>query len=384
MPAPAGPLADALAWLEGERPAMEALLGELVGQSSFTRDPAGVARVAASVEAALARAGLPAERIASARFGPHLAFRGGASGPPVFMVGHLDTVFPAEVFSGFRKEGDRGLGPGAFDMKGGLVVMLFGLAAARRAGLLERVPVAGLVVSDEEVGSPESQPILRERAAGAACALVFESGRAGDLVVTRRKGVASISAEAHGVAAHAGNEPEKGRSAIWSLARFVDRVQALSDPSRGLGVNVGTFHGGTSKNTVPERAACEVDLRFETAADARWLELRIRGLARDAALAGTRIEVTPGAWRDPLEWTPEAAALAAEYGECQRESGLGAGEAPLAGGGSDANTTGAAGVPSIDGLGPRGKGFHTTAEEVDLSSLVPKAQALLRFLARRA
>lgn len=382
-PLPAS-VAGALSWLEGERPAMEATLAELVGHSSFTRDPAGVARVVAALEAGLGRAGIASERVASARFGPHLAFRCGPPGPAIFLVGHTDTVFPAEVFAGFRREGDRGLGPGTFDMKGGLVVMLFGLAAARRAGLLDRLPVAGLLASDEEVGSPESQPILRDRARGAACALVFESGRPGDLVITRRKGVASLRAEAHGVAAHAGNEPEKGRSAIWSLARFVDRVQMLADPARGLSVNVGTFQGGTSKNTVPDRAGCEVDLRFGTAAEGRALEARIREAAREAALPGTRIDVHAGAWREPLERTPASAALAAEYGACQAESGLGAGEAPLAGGGSDACTTGAAGIPSIDGLGPRGKGFHTTAEEVDLGSLVPKAQAFLRFLARRA
>jgi glutamate carboxypeptidase len=379
-----GPVDDAVAWLASERAAMESLVGELVGHSSFTADPAGVARVVAVAEAALARAGLATERIASERFGPHLAFRGGARGPAVFLVGHTDTVFPAETYQGFRAEGERGIGPGAYDMKGGIAVMLFGLAAARRAGLLERVPVAGVLVSDEEVGSPESQPLVRARARGAACALVFESGRAGDLVVTRRKGVASARAEARGVAAHAGNEPEKGRSAIWSLARFVDRAQALSDPARGRSVNVGTIRGGTSKNTVPERAACEVDLRFETAGDGRALEEALRAVARDAAIPGTRIEVIGGAWRDPLERTEASAALAAEYGACQRESGLGAGEAPLCGGGSDACTTGAAGIPSIDGLGPRGRGFHTTGEEVDLASLVPKAQALLRFLARRA
>jgi glutamate carboxypeptidase len=377
-------LEDALAWLRGERPAMEDLLRALVEASSHTADPAGVAAVVAVLAPALERAGVATEIIASDLYGPHLAFRGPGSGPPVFLVGHADTVFPRTAFSGFRRDGDRALGPGVFDMKGGLVVMAFGLFAARKAGLLDRVPVAGLVVSDEEVGSPESQPLLRERARGAACALVFESGRAGDLVVTRRKGVASLRVEARGVAAHAGNEPERGRSAIWALARFVDRAQALSAPAQGRSVNVGTFHGGTSKNTVPERAACEVDLRFVTAADGRALEEEVREAARAAALPGTSLEVSRVAVRAPLERTEASAALADEYGACQRASGLGAGESPPAGGGSDACTTAEAGVPSIDGLGPRGAGYHTRDEVVDLGSLVPKAQALLRFLAGRA
>ncbi len=374
---------DALAWLAGARPEMEDLLERLVGLNSFTRNRAGVEAVVAIATVELRAIGLSTELRPIPGFGPALVFEGPASGAPVLLVGHTDTVHPPGGFEGLRRDGDRAVGPGAFDMKGGIVVMLFGLAAARRAGLLERVPVRGILVPDEEAGSPASQAETRALAAGAACALVFESGRPGDLVVTRRKGVASLRAEAHGVAAHAGNEPEKGRSAIWSLARFVDRVQALSDPGRGLSVNVGTFHGGTTKNTVPERAACEVDLRFETAADGRALAERIAAAAREAAIPGTRIEVSPGALREPLERTPASAALAAEYGACQRESGLGAGEAPLAGGGSDACTTGAAGIPSIDGLGPRGKGFHTTAEEIDLASLAPKAQAFLRFLARR-
>jgi glutamate carboxypeptidase len=377
-------LDDALAWLARERPAMEATLADLVERSSFTGDGGGIMSMFDAIDPALQRAGLVTERVPGAFFGPHLAFRGEAAGPPVFLVGHVDTVFPRGTFEGFRKEGDRGMGPGVYDMKGGIVVMLFGLAAAARAGVLARVPVAGLLVSDEEAGSPESQAILRERARGAACALVFESGRPGDVIVTRRKGVASLRAEAHGVAAHAGNEPEKGRSAIWSLARFVERVQSLGDQARGLSANVGTFHGGTTKNTVPEHAVCEVDLRFETAVEGRALAARVEAAAREAALAGTRIEVLPAAWREPLERSEASAALAAEYGRCQRACGLGAGEAPLVGGGSDACTTGAAGVASIDGLGPSGAGFHTRAEEVDLSSLVPKAQALLRFLAGRA
>jgi glutamate carboxypeptidase len=393
MDAPPSAVEDALAWLARERAAMEGLVRALVEENSFTANAPGVARVVALLEASLVRLGVAApgggaplvlERIESARHGPHLAVRAPLRGPPVFLVGHADTVFPPGGFEGWRREGDRAVGPGAFDMKGGLAVMVFGLAAAARCGILARVPVAAMVVSDEELGSPESQPLLRERARGAACALVFESGRPGDLVVTRRKGVASLRAEAHGVAAHAGNEPEKGRSAIWSLARFVDRAQALSDAAAGTSVNVGTFRGGTSKNTVPERAECEVDLRYETADAGRALEAGLEAAAREAALPGTRIVLSRASARAPLEATSASRALAAEYGACQRESGLGAGEAPLAGGGSDACTTGEAGVPSIDGLGPRGAGFHTPHEEVDLASLVPKAQALLRFLAGRA
>jgi len=389
-----GSIDDALAWLAAERSAMEDLLRVLVERNSFTGNAAGVTWVVGALDAALRRLDesggssstsgpLSCEWIESPRFGPHLFFRNAVPGAPVFLVGHADTVFPPGTFEGFRREGDRATGPGAFDMKGGLVVVRFALAAAARAGLLERVPVAGLIVSDEEVGSPESQPLLGERARGASCALVFESGRPGDLVVTRRKGVASLRAEAHGIAAHAGNEPETGKSAIWSLARFVDRAQALSDPARGTSVNVGTIRGGTSKNTVPEHAECEVDLRFESVAARDALEAALEAAARDAALPGTRIALSRGARRAPLERSVASAALAAEYGACQRECGLGAGEAPLAGGGSDACTTAAAGVPSIDGLGPRGAGYHTSREEVDLGSLVPKAQALLRFLARR-
>ncbi len=374
---------DALSWLTAQRGAMEALLERLVAVNSFTENRAGVQAVANLVAGQLRTLGLAVELRPSARYGPHLIFSGHANGPPVFLLGHTDTVFAPGTFEGFRRDGSRAVGPGAFDMKGGIVVMLFGLVAAKRAGLLERVPVKGILVADEEVGSPESQPLIRAHATGALCALGFESGRPGDLLVTRRKGVGSLHAEARGVAAHAGNEHEKGKNAIWSIARFVDRAQALTDYARGRTVSVGLVSGGTTKNTVPAEAYCEVDLRFETVDDGLALAEAIEAVAADAAVPGTTLAIARGAWRDPLERTQASSALAKEYGDCQRECGLGQGESPLVGGGSDACTTGAAGIPSIDGLGPRGKGFHTAAEEVDLSTLVPKAAAFLRFLARR-
>ena len=375
---------QSLAWLEASRPAREGLVEELVRLDSHTGDADGVERVVALLEGELAALELAPERIAAPPYGPHLAFRGPAAGAPVFLVGHTDTVFPPGTVSGWRVDGGFGHGPGGFDMKGGLAVMLFGLAAAHRAGLLTRVPVAGLLVSDEEVGSPSSQPHLRRLAAGARAALVFESGRAGDLLVTRRKGTAAVRVTATGVAAHAGNEHEKGKNAIWALARFVDLAQRLTDYPRGVTVSVGTIRGGSSKNTVPEQAECGVDLRFLSEADGERLVEALRAACREAAVEGTRLELAPTSWRAPLQRTAASAALAEVYGECQRQSGLSSGEAPLAGGGSDACTTGAIGVPSIDGLGPRGAGFHTRDERLELDSLVPKAQALLRYLASLA
>ncbi|MBI5070034.1 MAG: M20/M25/M40 family metallo-hydrolase [Deltaproteobacteria bacterium] len=378
------PLSAGVAWLSGQAAPMAHLLELLVRQNSFTRNPQGVNAVADLVAAELARLGLAVERIPGARFGDHLAFAGPAAGAPAFLVGHLDTVFPPGQFEGWESDGRVARGPGVFDMKGGAVVMLFGLAALGEAGLLGRVAVRGMLVSDEEVGSPESQPLLRARAAGAACALVLESGREGDRIVTARKGVAAVRAEASGVAAHAGNDHARGRNAVWALCRFVDRAQGLTDHGRGLTVNVGVFQGGTTKNTVPDRAYAEVDLRFATPADGERLEAALAQAAAEAALPGTRIEVARSAWRDPMVRTEASAALAARYGACQRQAGLGDGEAPPAGGGSDACTTSAAGIPSIDGLGPRGSGYHTREERIELASLVPKAEALFRFLASQA
>lgn len=377
-------LSDAIGWLSGQRAALESFLERLVAQNSFTANRRGVEAVANLCAGQLRTLALDVELRASQRFGPHVLFSGKAAGPPVFLVGHTDTVHPPGTFEGFRREGDRGLGPGTFDMKGGLAVMLFGLAAAKRAQLLERVPLRGILVGDEEMGSPESQTFTRGHAAGAGCALCFESGRPGDLLITRRKGVGSVRAEARGVAAHAGNEPEKGKSAIWSLARFIDRAQGLTSAEQGVTVNVGVVSGGTTKNTIPAQAQCEVDVRFERAEDGRALVQQLQGVAAEVAIPGTTIELAEASWRDPLERTAASSALAKEYGDCQRESGLGMGEAPLAGGGSDACTVGAMGIPTIDGLGPRGKAFHTANEEVDLGSLVPKALALLRFLGKRA
>jgi len=352
--------------------------------NSYTANVAGVNAVGAMLREAFALPGLSCTTIPGGDCGDHLVWRTPAAdgAAPILLIGHHDTVFPPGHFEGWRQADGRAIGPGALDMKGGLAVIRGALAALAELDRLTALPLVVVCVGDEEIGSPSSMPHLQALARGAAGALVFESGRAGDAIITRRKGVGTMTAVARGKAAHAGNHHQDGANAIWALARFVDAAQRLTDYGRGCTVNVGQITGGTSRNTVPEHAECKLDLRYETVADAEALitALGVAATTAAGAVPGVRIEVSGGANRLPLERTPASARLRDEYAACARAAGLGDGEAALLGGGSDANTVAPLGVPAIDGLGPRGAGFHTTDEYVELATFVPKAEALVRFL----
>ena len=229
----------------------------------------------------------------------------------VALVGHLDTVFPPGTFEGFRRDGDLARGPGVLDMKGGLVVVAFALQAlAETVGLEAVVPLRIAIVADEEVGSPEGQGVIREGIAGADAALVFEAGRTNppDAIITRRKGTGGMTVRAFGKAAHAGNDHKDGANALWAIARFIDRVQALTDYDRGVTVNVGKIVGGQGKNTVPDEAEAALDIRFCTRADADELVAAIHRAAEEAAasVSGTRITIRRG---------DRAAAARADRGE---------------------------------------------------------------------
>jgi len=379
---------DAAHGLASKLPEMEDHLASLVEVNSFTENVEGGHVVGQRLRALFEIEGLSIENVAGAGFADHLVMKseGREKTKPIALVGHLDTVFPPGTFEGYRRDGGLRRGPGVLDMKGGLLVVAYALRAlAETRGLASLPPLRVVVVSDEEVGSPTGQGVIRDAIAGSDACLVFESGRASDAIITRRKGTGMMKVVAHGKAAHAGNAHQEGRNAIWTLARFIDRAQQLTDYDRGVTVNVGKISGGQSKNTVPDRAEAQLDLRFCSVADADALVLAVRKAAREAevSIEGTHFEIEGGVARLPLERTDASAALMNAYAKCAIASGLGAGEADLIGGGSDASTSSAMGIASIDGLGPRGKGFHTKDEQIEVATLVPKAQALARFLASR-
>jgi glutamate carboxypeptidase len=373
--------------LRGRIPEALRLTRRWVEQNSYSTNVLGVNAMGALLQEAFALPGLsPRVEAAGPRTGDHLfwATAAAAEQPAILLIGHHDTVFPPGHFEGWREQDGRAHGPGVLDMKGGLAIVWAVLGTLADAGLLAELPLVVASVADEEIGSASSRPHLEALARGAACALVFESGRPGDRIVTRRRGTGGARVAARGKAAHAGNAHQDGANAIWALARFVDRAQALTDYDRGLTVNVGTIRGGTASNTVPDAAEAWLDLRYESIADAQALSTALHEAAAGSELPGTALTVEVSLNRLPMEATPASLALYREYAACQRAAGLGDAEQPLVGGGSDANTVSAVGLPAIDGLGPRGAHFHTIDEYVELASFAPKAEALLRFLLGRA
>ncbi len=372
-----------------------AFFARLVEQPSCSREPDDVEAAAAILDEALASLGLSRSLHPdpSGTYAAHRVYATPATedeGDALLLVGHVDTVFPRSAgFFGFVREGDRVRGPGVLDMKSGLVSVVYALRALREASpeAFGRLGARFLVNADEEVGSPSSRPLIEDVAARSTRALVFEGGRDGDQLVTRRKGTGFFEVTAEGVAAHAGLHHADGVSAIHALALVIPRLEAVTDYERGITVNVGLVEGGSSKNTVPAEARCGIDVRYERPEDVAVIEGGIReALAAPLpkSLEGATLTLSGGINRPPMAPDARTQALREAYEKHAEAVGLGIGEAPLQGGGSDANIVAAAGVPCIDGLGPFGKFFHNPKEWSSVQSLRERTKALARFLAEEA
>ncbi len=378
-------------------------LAAVVNQPSHTYARADVEAAAALVDAQARELGLvrTLHPDPDGKFADHRVYATPATGADdraLALVGHIDTVFPRALgFLEFRRDGDSVFGPGVLDMKSGISSVLFALRALRSAApdIFAALRARVVVVSDEVVGSPSSHALYDALASKTTAGLVFESGRKQDLIVTARKGGGVYTITVHGKAAHAGNDHKAGVNAIHALALIVGRVEAMTEYSRGVTLNVGLIEGGTAKNTVPERASCQIDARFETVADSEQVAAALQALAHDPfagidpalvpeRLRSVRVEVRGGVTRPPMEPIAASQRLRLRYEPYASALGLQVGEAKLQGGGSDANLLVALGVPCIDGLGPYGEYFHQTTEWCSLTSLRRRTAALAWFLAEQA
>jgi len=294
------------------------------------------------------------------------------------MIGHCDTVWEVGTLARMplHRRNGRLYGPGTYDMKGGLVNIVFALRALHTLGLPPEVVPIVLINSDEEIGSCDSMRHITRLAKASERVFVLEPalGPLGKLK-TARKGNGFFEMRVLGRAAHAGLEPERGASAILELSMVIQRLFALNDPERGVTVNVGTIDGGLRTNIVAPESRATVDVRVLTLEDARRVEAEI--LSLEATTPGTKLVVTGAMNRPPMEKTGGNQVLWHAAQRAGHELGLDL-EQGTSGGGSDGNITSLF-TPTIDGLGPVGDGAHAAHENVLVKSM-PERAALLALL----
>ncbi|HET9083857.1 MAG TPA: M20 family metallopeptidase [Candidatus Limnocylindrales bacterium] len=309
-------------------------------------------------------------------------FDGTAGGPRLLLIGHMDTVFDPGTAAArpFRIEDGVAYGPGVTDMKSGLLAGLYALRAIlaeNRELPFERLTF--IANPDEEIGSPTSSEHIRAAAADVDAALVLECARANGDIVSSRKGILDTRITIHGRAAHAGVEPEKGRSAILEAARVVRELHALNGRWDGVTVNVGKIGGGTRPNVVAERCDLEVDVRSTTADGLREVEAAVRDIAAATEVPDTTADVEVRVGWLPMEKLERSGRLVDHAKAIASRLGFEVNDTST-GGASDANTTSGMGVPSLDGLGPIGGNDHSPAEYLDVESVVPRTTLLAGLL----
>lgn len=359
-----------------------ARLEELVSYESPSRDKPALDRLGARLAGMLGSAGGLVEVIPNAHGGDHLIARFPFPGPeasrPALVLGHFDTVWPHGTLARlpYRLDDDGcAYGPGIYDMKAGLAIFLHCMEKARDNPPPR--PVWALLTSDEEIGSPTSRSLIEDLARQCAFALVLEPPLADGGLKTARKGVGRFRLEVDGRAAHAGVAPQEGRSAIVELAHQILRIQDLQDPGAGTTLNVGVIQGGTTTNVVPASASADIDVRAATAAEALRIESALHAML--PATDGTRLTVSGGFNRPPMERSPAITSLFEQARQIGNTLGLPLTEGST-GGGSDGNFTASLGLPTLDGLGARGAGAHADNEHIVVESLGERARLLAALL----
>jgi glutamate carboxypeptidase len=360
-----------------------ALLKRLVETESPSHQKPAVDRLGAIVAEEAHTLGAQVETIPNPETGDHVLARfytSAASLPPsspILLLCHMDTVFSIGTIDKFPygEVGEKIVGPGTLDMKGGIVIALAAIEEALQTGLTR--PVTLLCTSDEEIGSLTSRQHIEWLAQEAALVLVLEGGLVDGALKTWRKGVGEFWVRTKGRAAHAGGDHEKGRNAIEEMAHQVIAIQKLTDYSKQTTLNVGVIHGGTVSNVVPEEAVVQVDVRVMQPGEWERLEMEVNNLK--PVLDGTSIEISGGLNRPPMPFDDrmkttfeKAKTIAARIGMELEAGGTG--------GASDANFVAPLGIPVLDGLGAVGEGYHSEREYIFAESLNDRAKLVAALL----
>ncbi|WP_256383840.1 M20 family metallopeptidase [Photobacterium toruni] len=302
----------------------------------------------------------------------------------VMLIGHMDTVFPVGTAAArpMTHDNERAYGPGVSDMKSGLLSMVYALRDLDPTAL-DALSICVCMNPDEEIGSLHSEAWLKSVAVNAKHVLVAEAARADGSLVKARKGMARYRLSFHGKAAHAGNEPQNGRSAITEMAHWILAINAMTNFESGTTLNAGVVSGGAGANIVPDFAEVVVDVRFWDNDEYADVNAQIRALTETPFVDGVTITVEREAHKPSMVPSPQTEVLMAQVEAVGKELGIDI-TWQAVGGGSDANLTAVLGIPTLDGLGPIGAGFHSADEWLDLASIEPRIRLLQQVLVKIA
>lgn len=331
-------------------------------------------------------AGWQVKRVDCGKAGVGLEIRNkpDASDIDVMLIGHMDTVFPVGTaeLRPMTCDAEKAYGPGVSDMKSGLLNMVYAMRNLDQS-VLDTLSICICMNPDEETGSLDSVDWIQATAKQAKHVLVAEAARADGGLVKARKGMARYKITFDGVAAHAGNEPEKGHSAITEMANWIIAINAMTNFESGTTLNVGIVSGGAGANIVPEHAEAIVDVRFWNNHEYDDVDSGLNGLSQNAFDAGVNITLEREAYKPSMVPSEQTQALMSLVEQASQELNIDINWKEV-GGGSDANNTAILGVPTLDGLGPIGAGFHSDQEYLLLESIEPRIKLLMRVIEKIA
>ncbi len=352
---------------------------------TYTTD--GIEFIASQFEAKfLAMSGWNVKRIECGKAGVGLEIRNKPEEDPidVMLIGHMDTVFPAGTAEQrpFSVDEDKAYGPGVSDMKSGLLNIVYVMRNLDKA-LFENLSICICMNPDEETGSLHSVDWLQSVAKRAKNVLVAEAARADGGLVKARKGMARYKITFNGVSAHAGNEPENGRSAITEMANWILAINAMTNFNSGTTLNVGIVSGGNGANIVPEQAHAILDVRFWSNEEYDDVDTKLNALVNTPFVDGVSITLDREAYKPSMLPSTQTEGLMVLVEEAANELSIDINWKEV-GGGSDANNTAILKVPTLDGFGPIGAGFHSDKEYLLLESIEPRIKMLMRILEKIA
>ncbi len=371
--------------LQAYQDEMLARLATLVNVNSGTGQIEGINQIINYLEQWMTELGFVVSLHPTEGFGNNLvAHIRGKGTARIMLVGHVDTVYTqgAVQTQPFRAEDGIVYGPGVIDMKSGVVMCIYAIRVLLEEGFDQFGDIYVVFNNDEEIGSIGSAPLLHDIAKRVDVGLVLESSRSANIVTKARKGADKYILEVTGISAHSGAEPQKGRSAVVELAHKILAINNISTLFYGVTCNVTRISSSEQLNMVPDMARCHISIR---AYDERGLDMAADALEQivtGSSVPDTRTRLIRMPGRRPYQATPAMLALL----NMAQTEGTALGLTIVAegkGGVSDANTLMAAGIPTLDSLGPIGGGMHNLDREYLRADSIALRGALLAGLLQR-